>query len=239
MASLLKGVRAATAGLLIAVFAVPLNLAAQTHVVSEAELQKATAAATQARQQNIETIQQFLSSPQANKALKTAHLDPQRVTQAVSQLDDQELLAGEQSAGGFRSRPPFRPRSDYHSRRHCGTDSDHRCCPIGRSCFALCKEAPCCFACTAWQPRLRLRVYGWMSPLLNRKRTGAALPASRWSCSTGSASKAGKRCRVRTQEGFSALFIPGRHAGFSRRVLRATWRGMDSAPSRLRATGTI
>ena len=91
MASLLKGVRAATAGLLIAVFAVPLNLAAQTHVVSEAELQKATAAATQARQQNIETIQQFLSSPQANKALKTAHLDPQRVTQAVSQLDDQEL----------------------------------------------------------------------------------------------------------------------------------------------------
>jgi hypothetical protein len=91
MASLPKGVRAATAGLLIVVFAVPLNLVAQTHVVSEAELQKATAAATHARQQNIETIQQFLSSPQANKALKAAHLDPQRITRAVSSLDDQEL----------------------------------------------------------------------------------------------------------------------------------------------------
>jgi CHASE1-domain containing sensor protein len=91
MASLLKGVRAATAGLLIAVFAVPVNLIAQTHVVSEAELQKAATMATQARQQNIETIQQFLSSPQADKALKTAHINAQRVTQAVSRLDDQEL----------------------------------------------------------------------------------------------------------------------------------------------------
>jgi len=91
MAFLLKGVRAATAGFLIAVFAVPLDLIAQTHVVSEAELQKAATAATQARQQNIETIQQFLSSEQAKKTLKTAHMDPQRVTRAVSSLDDQEL----------------------------------------------------------------------------------------------------------------------------------------------------
>ena len=91
MASLLKGVRAATACFLIAVFAVPVNVVAQTHVVSEAELQKATTAATQARQQNIETIQKFLSSEKAKEALKTAHIEPQRVTQAVSSLDDQEL----------------------------------------------------------------------------------------------------------------------------------------------------
>jgi len=72
-------------------FSVPQSLVAQTHVVSPAELQKATVAATQARQRNIETIQQFLSSEKAQRALKTAHMDRQRVTQAVSQLDDPEL----------------------------------------------------------------------------------------------------------------------------------------------------
>jgi hypothetical protein len=91
MVSLRKFVRAATASFLILMFCVPQSLVAQTHVVSPAELQKATVAATQARQRNIETIQQFLSSEKAQRALKTAHMDPQRVTQAVSQLDDQEL----------------------------------------------------------------------------------------------------------------------------------------------------
>jgi hypothetical protein len=91
MASLQRFVRAATASFLILMFSVPQSLIAQTHVVSPAELQKATIAATQARQQNIETIQQFLSSEKAQRALKTAHMDPQRVTQAVSQLDDQEV----------------------------------------------------------------------------------------------------------------------------------------------------
>jgi hypothetical protein len=48
-------------------------------------------AATQARRQNIETIQQFFSSTAAQKALKSAHMDPQRVTEAVSGLSDEEL----------------------------------------------------------------------------------------------------------------------------------------------------
>ena len=91
MGSMLRGVRAAVACFLIAVFSVPSNLVAQIHVVSEAELQKATTAATQARLRNIATIQQFLSSTEAQKALKTARVDPQRVTRAVAQLDDQEL----------------------------------------------------------------------------------------------------------------------------------------------------
>jgi len=91
MASLRKFVRAGTASFLILMFSVPPSLVAQTHVVSPAELQKAAVAASQARQQNIETIQQFLSSEKAQRALKTAHMDPQRVTQAVSQLDDQEV----------------------------------------------------------------------------------------------------------------------------------------------------
>jgi hypothetical protein len=92
MVSLAKNcARAATAYFLLVIFAVPQNLVAQTHIVSPAELQKAAVAATQTRQQNIETIQQFLSSKNAQKALKTAHIDPQRVKDAVSGLSDQEL----------------------------------------------------------------------------------------------------------------------------------------------------
>ena len=83
--------RTAVASFLIFVFATPQSLAAQTHIVSPADLQTATVAATQARQRNIETIQQFLSSPVAEKALKTAHIDSHQVKQAVSRLDDQEL----------------------------------------------------------------------------------------------------------------------------------------------------
>jgi hypothetical protein len=86
-----KCARAVTAYFLLVIFAVPQNLVAQTHIVSPADLQQAAVAATQTRQQNIETIQQFLSSKDAQKALKTAHLDPQRVKEAVSGLSDQEL----------------------------------------------------------------------------------------------------------------------------------------------------
>jgi hypothetical protein len=80
-----------TVCLLTAVFAIPQSLVAQTHLVSPEELQKATIAATQARQQNIQTINQFLSSAPAKKALRSAHMDPQQVKQAVSALSDQEL----------------------------------------------------------------------------------------------------------------------------------------------------
>jgi hypothetical protein len=75
----------------MAVFGVPQTLVAQTHIVSPEELQKATVKATQARQQNIQTIQQFFSSPNAEQALKSAHMDPQQVKQAVSSLSDQDL----------------------------------------------------------------------------------------------------------------------------------------------------
>ena len=91
MVSWWKCVRVATAGGLTALFAVPQNLAAQTHVVSPAELQKAAVAATQARQHDLETIQDLFSSPAAKKALREAHMDPQQVKQAVSSLNDQEL----------------------------------------------------------------------------------------------------------------------------------------------------
>jgi hypothetical protein len=84
-------VRLFTACLLVALFAFPPNGGAQTHVVSPSDLQKAAVAATQIRQSNRDNVMQFLSSPAAEKALRSAHIDAARVKVAVSSLNDQEL----------------------------------------------------------------------------------------------------------------------------------------------------
>jgi hypothetical protein len=83
--------RAATAGTLAVVFMIPQDSLAQSHVVSPADLQNAVIATTQARQKNVETIRQFVSSPTAEKALKSAHIDAKQVKDAVSRLSDSEL----------------------------------------------------------------------------------------------------------------------------------------------------
>ena len=67
------------------------TLPAQTHVVSPADLQKETVTVSQARQHNIDTVRRFLSTPTAEKAMKSAKIDPNQVKTAVSTLDDQEL----------------------------------------------------------------------------------------------------------------------------------------------------
>ena len=84
-------VRVATASTLAVVFMIPQDSLAQSHVVSPADLQNAVIATTQARQKNVETIRQFVSSPTAEKALKSAHIDAKQVKDAVSRLSDSEL----------------------------------------------------------------------------------------------------------------------------------------------------
>ena len=79
-----------SAVLLIVVTAFP-AIAAETHVVSSADLQKEMTAASQARQHNLETVQQFVSSEIAQKALKSAKVDPQQVKTAISTLSAEEL----------------------------------------------------------------------------------------------------------------------------------------------------
>jgi hypothetical protein len=75
---------------LLAVFVVP-QLAAQSHVVSPTDLQKEAVSATQARQQNIDTLTNALSTPKAEKALKAAQIDPAQVKTAVASLSNAEL----------------------------------------------------------------------------------------------------------------------------------------------------
>ena len=86
-----RSVRVLAACVLVTCFAVPPGLLGQSHVVSPADLQKEMLDTTRARQRNLETVRQFFSSPRAEKALKSAHMDPAHVKTAVSTLSDQEL----------------------------------------------------------------------------------------------------------------------------------------------------
>ena len=88
-----QSVRAVTACVLVTIFAVPPSLLAQAqiHVVSPAELQQATVAASETRQHNLDTVINFVSSSSAQKALSSAHVDSVKVKTAVSSLSDEEL----------------------------------------------------------------------------------------------------------------------------------------------------
>jgi hypothetical protein len=84
--------RAVIACFFVYLFVVPSPaLFAQTHVVSSADLQRATVATTQARKKNIETLNNFFSSPVAQKALREKHINSEQLRQATLQLSDAEL----------------------------------------------------------------------------------------------------------------------------------------------------
>jgi len=82
-----------SAAVLATAYAVPQPLTAQSthHLVSPDDLQKAAQDATQTRQQNIDALRGFLSSPEAQKAIEQAHMNPRQVQNAVAGLSDQEL----------------------------------------------------------------------------------------------------------------------------------------------------
>jgi hypothetical protein len=75
----------------MAVAAASVNVWAQTHVVSRAELRQQMLDAARTRAANIETVKEFISFPHAQQALRIAHLNPQRVQAAVSTLSDEEV----------------------------------------------------------------------------------------------------------------------------------------------------
>ncbi|MGA7522272.1 MAG: PA2779 family protein [Acidobacteriaceae bacterium] len=69
----------------------PAVRAQSTHLVSPSQLQQQVQTATAARQQNIETLNQFLTTPTAQKAMKDAKIDPVQVKNAVPTLSNAEL----------------------------------------------------------------------------------------------------------------------------------------------------
>lgn len=92
MQSLLRqSVRPVIALLLVTLFLIPTDLRAQNHVVSPADLQRQVMSASQQRQHNINNLQQFLSTPLAQKAMKDANINPRQVQNAIPALSDQDL----------------------------------------------------------------------------------------------------------------------------------------------------
>jgi len=71
--------------------AIPAGAQDKQHVVSLSDLNKDAARPAQTRQSNEEAVRSFLSSDQAQKALKSANLDYQKVDKAVGQLSDEDL----------------------------------------------------------------------------------------------------------------------------------------------------
>ncbi len=86
-----QSARAVVACVLATIFSVPQDVLAQSHVVSPADLQKAVLTASQTRQHNLAKVKEFFSSEMAQRALKSAHMDPAQVKTAVSTLNDAEL----------------------------------------------------------------------------------------------------------------------------------------------------
>lgn len=69
----------------------PQSTFAQDHVVPPTDLQKALQTSTETRQKEINQIDQFLSSKEAQGALDSAHIDLQQVKSATRMLSDSDL----------------------------------------------------------------------------------------------------------------------------------------------------
>ena len=67
------------------------NSDADTHLVSPAQLDNQVHQSTATRQKQIEGLTQFLSTPQAEKAMKDAKIDPVQVKTAIPTLSNAEL----------------------------------------------------------------------------------------------------------------------------------------------------
>jgi hypothetical protein len=76
---------------LLGLAGLPARAQDQQHVVSLSDLNKDAARPAQTRQSNEEAVRTLLSSKQAQKALKSANLEYQKVDKAVGRLSDEDL----------------------------------------------------------------------------------------------------------------------------------------------------
>ena len=88
------GASVAATALSLAVAGVPAQLRAQeaqTHVVSPDELRGDAANPAATRRANEEAVRHLLSSDAGQEAMKSAHVDYQKIDKAIGQLNDEEL----------------------------------------------------------------------------------------------------------------------------------------------------
>jgi hypothetical protein len=74
-----------------AFLAIPQGAHAQDHVVLPSDLQKDVSAVSATRQKNLAQVDDFLSSSAAQQAMKSAHINPDQVKNAIPQMSDDEL----------------------------------------------------------------------------------------------------------------------------------------------------
>ncbi len=72
--------------------------AQDSHIVTPGDLQRQLQSSAADRQSNIDSLTQFLSSPMAKHAMKSAHIDPAQVKTAIPTLSDAELASLSQRA---------------------------------------------------------------------------------------------------------------------------------------------
>lgn len=77
----------------------------QDHIISPGQIQKDVVAASAARQNNLRQLDDSLSSPEARRALESAHIDARQVVNAAGQLNDEELA--QLAARSARARADF------------------------------------------------------------------------------------------------------------------------------------
>ena len=63
----------------------------QDHIVSSQDLQEKIESSSADRQKDIDTLTQFLSTPEADRAMRDAHVDAKQVRLAIPTLSDPEL----------------------------------------------------------------------------------------------------------------------------------------------------
>jgi hypothetical protein len=71
--------------------ATPQDVFAQGHVITSSDLQRDVAAASASRQNDLAQLEAFLSSTEAQHAMKSAHISYQQVQKAIPRLSDDEL----------------------------------------------------------------------------------------------------------------------------------------------------
>jgi len=76
---------------MIILLTIPQNALAQNHVVSPSDIQKDVAAASTAREKEVAQLESFFSSPQGQRAMKSAHVSYQQVDNAVQELSSDDL----------------------------------------------------------------------------------------------------------------------------------------------------
>jgi hypothetical protein len=81
----------AAALLLGCVMTAPQAMIAQSHVVSPGQIQNDVTSSSVARQRNEQELRGFLSRKEIQKAMKSEGVNPQQVTNAVSQLNNTDL----------------------------------------------------------------------------------------------------------------------------------------------------